>query len=499
MNLTRDLWIPVVFENGESSLVSLKDAFARGHEIRDLVATPPQRIVLTRLLVCVAQAALDGPRAEAEWWACRDRILPASVAYLERWQRKFELFGNDAFLQVASLKPKGNATLDNLGFGLAAGHNAVLFDHAANVDGRAHPDAWIALALLTYQCFSPGGTIGATTWSGASTPRNSEHAPCVEGSMLHAIIRGGSLLDTVHMNLLTKETVETGRLEWGRPVWEAMPACPTAASTYLGRLVPVARAIRLVVGKTEITLADGCRYPKLPQYRDPAATVMRVKTGPSNEEPRYRGVELSKHPWRDLAAVLSFSRTAVEGGAWVLGHLVPDAGHIDLWTGGLKVDKGKVIDVGEWNFHLPRSLVGSTELEKYRKGIELADGGYRTLGAATSAYCEDLSVPEFRRSKNRGFSLNDPRSRKRRAQLSSRATSFFWRVLDSTYGILIEAANDRTRDLAAEWYPIVRKAMEEAYQRACPRESVRQIRAYARGLQRLRLRKPGTKAMSTAP
>ena len=67
MNLVGDPWIPVIFNDGHSELVSLHDAFARAEEIRDLSATPPQRIALTRLLVCVAQAALDGPTDEADW------------------------------------------------------------------------------------------------------------------------------------------------------------------------------------------------------------------------------------------------------------------------------------------------------------------------------------------------------------------------------------------------------------------------------------------------
>ncbi len=83
MNLTGDPWVPVVFMSGESRLVSLRDAFRSGEEILDLAATPPQRVALTRLLVCTAQAALDGPNDEADWRSCRNRIASAAVAYLE--------------------------------------------------------------------------------------------------------------------------------------------------------------------------------------------------------------------------------------------------------------------------------------------------------------------------------------------------------------------------------------------------------------------------------
>ncbi len=44
--------------------------------------------------------------------------------------------------------------------------------------------------------------------------------------MLHALLRGDSLLDSVHRNLMTKRQAEQffGRKSWGRPVWEMMPA-----------------------------------------------------------------------------------------------------------------------------------------------------------------------------------------------------------------------------------------------------------------------------------
>lgn len=486
MNLTGDPWVPVAFASGESRLVSLVDAFNRGEEISDLVATPPQRVALTRLLVCIAQAALDGPTDEADWHSCRNRIAPASVAYLEDNKKCFELFGDRAFLQAPNIAPTDNATLDKLGFGLAAGNNAVLFDHEASSNGRAQSAVWSALALVTYQCFSPGGTIGSSTWSRVTTSRNSEHAPCVEGSMLHTIVRGESLLATVHMNLLTKEVARrAGNPDWGKPVWEQMPTAPgdpiivELTTSYLGRLVPVSRGIKLHAGSTKTTLVNACSYPKLP-HREPAATVVRRG---KDEKLAYLGVDLSKHPWRELASVLSSSHSLLEGGAWILGHLAPGQGHVDLWTGGLAANKGKVLDVAEWNFNLPLSLWGEPPLNKYRQGVQLADSGSASLRAAVGEYFKDLALSEFSRT--------DQRSREQRKKILTKAAALYWRTLDSSYGVLVDTANDPTRDLTGAWYGIVRGAMERAYERACARQSARQIRAYAKGYQRLRLRKPG--------
>lgn len=494
MNLTGDPWVPVVFATGEPQLVSLKDAFRRGEEIFDLVATPPQRIALTRLLVCIAQVALDGPNDEADWRSCRDHIAPAAVAYLEKWRERFDLFGERGFLQLPNLTPTDNATLDKLGFGLAAGNNAILFDHGASPEGRPHSEAWSAVALVTYQCFSARGRIGTSTWGAEATSGSSRDAPCLEGSMLHAIVRGDSLLATVHLNLVTKEMAErTANPAWGRPVWEQMPVGrgdPTAKTvrTYLGRLVPVSRGIKLNRGDTKVTLVDGCEYPKLPEYREPAATVLRV--GAQKDQPRYRRVDPSRHPWRDLASVLTLSKSFSEGGPWVLTHLQGD-GQVDLWTGGLAAREAKLLDVAEWVFHLPLSLIRSIELNKYHQGVDLAERGGRSLRDAVVCYFEDLAIGEFTSKDGARFSRNDPRSREQRSKVISKAAAFYWRALDSSYGVLVDAANDPTRSLASEWYGIVRAAMEGAYERACARQGARQLRAYAKGALRLRLRKPG--------
>jgi CRISPR system Cascade subunit CasA len=484
MNLSGDPWVPVVFSDGQSRLVSLADAFEQGEEILDLVVTPPQRVALTRLLVCIAQTALDGPEDEQDWQGCGADIVPAALAYLSKHKECFELYGEGGFLQVPNLTPSPSATLDRLGFGLAAGNNATLFDHAATPDGRPQSPSWSALALLTFQCFSPTGTIGSTTWRDVPTSRSSEHAPCLEGSMLHTIVRGKSLLATIHLNLLTKDLIRNApNLTWGNPVWERMPQGPDdpliaqTTTTYLGRLAPIPRAVKLDSEGTKVTLANGCSYPKLP-HREPAATVIRRGR---DEELAYLGVDLSKHPWRELGSLLAFSHSSLDGGAWILGHLGGSEGEVDLWTGGLAAKQGKVLDVAEWTFHLPLALVGEIELHKYREGVELANRASGSLQAAITAYFEDLAVSEFKR--------NDRRSLDQRRRILGKAGASFWRSLDSRYGVLVEAAVEPARPLDAEWYGAVRAAMTRAYESSCPHQSARQLRAYAKGDSKLKLRR----------
>src|SRR3989442_1254586 len=141
MNLTTDAWIPIVWDDGRPGSVSLHEAFERGREIQDLALRPHERIAVMRLLICIAQAALDGPEDFNNWKACRPRVAAMAVQYLKRWRKAFELFGSgQRFLQVAELKrpakkKKSNAVDDEgtsvskLDAALATGNNTTLFDN----------------------------------------------------------------------------------------------------------------------------------------------------------------------------------------------------------------------------------------------------------------------------------------------------------------------------------------------------------------------------------
>jgi CRISPR system Cascade subunit CasA len=355
MNLIGDPWIPVLDAEGKPRQVGLRDLYEQAYTLRDLSATPPQRIALMRLLICITQAALDGPANEREWYDCRDRIVPESLRYLDARQDRFELFGERPFLQVPTLEPKHNAVCDKLDFGLAAGNNTTLYDQSAGPDGRAHDAGWLARMLLTFQCFSPGGLIGTNTWNGDETGKTSEHAPCIEGSPLHLIIRGATVLDALHMNLLSREQVASlPNAAWGQPIWDAMPTRPGALAGdehslgYLARLVPMPRAIHLAPDRGTFTLAAGVSYTKLPGYREPSTTVV-VRGKGAKERLSHLNINLDKHPWRELGAVLALDSDGA-GGPRVLDHLrsLPtDDREIDIWTGGLAADKGKILDVAE--------------------------------------------------------------------------------------------------------------------------------------------------------
>ena len=173
MNLTTDPWIPALRADGQRSLFSLQDLFAQGHELRDLAVRPHERIALMRLLLCITQAALDGPKEEDDWEGCQSQIQPKARDYLEKWQGSFELFGEgERFLQLPNVEPASVSDEGNpatkLDLSLSTGNNTTLFDNLAGASRIIEPSR-SALNLLVFQNFAPGGRIGIVKWNGEDT------------------------------------------------------------------------------------------------------------------------------------------------------------------------------------------------------------------------------------------------------------------------------------------------------------------------------------------
>lgn len=487
MNLTTERWIPALRADGNRDLFSLLDLFAQAHELRDLAVKPHERIALMRLLLCITQAALDGPADEAEWETCQPLIQPRVRDYLTKWKSAFELFGDGPrFLQVPNLKPGKESDEGNpatkLDLALATGNNATLFDNFAG-ETRALRAARMATSLLAFQCFSPGGRIGVAKWNGKDTPGkgSSNHAPCTPSSMLHALILAENLLATIHRNLLTKESAmyDYGENRWGEPIWERpcdhdgdKAAQENATMTYLGRLVPLSRAIRLHEGGRALILANGLDYPIYPAFREATATIAKRK-----DDLALLPASTSRSLWRQLAAVSVQRRAASDAacGPLALSH-VSNSAETTLWVGAFVTDKAKIEDVVESSYALPAGMFNELGRAAYQHGVVHAEEREGVLIQAVKIYATSLKIV---------------------APSYERARQHFWTRVEQHLAALFALARepDLVADLpGSDWGKAVAAAARAAYEQSCPRQTPRQIEAYALGLRRLNHRpKPETK------
>lgn len=491
MNLTLDPWIPALRADGRRELFSLQDLFAQAHEVRDLEVKPHERIALMRLLLCITQAALDGPADDAGWESCEPLIQPRVRDYLAKWKAAFELFGDAGrFLQFANLKPgkeedDGNAAT-KLDLTLATGNNSTLFDNFAGEE-RTLLSARCAINLLAFQCFSPGGRIGVAKWNGADTPGkgSSNHAPCTPSSMIHTFVIGQTLLASIQKNLLTKEAVtdSIGSNRWGKPLWECLvktaadkASIANATGTYLGRLVPLSRAILLRNSGRFILLANGFDYPTFPAFREATATIFKRK-----DELAVLSASTSRSFWRQLSAVSVKRRNEADAasGPLALNHL-NGSFDVALWLGALVTDKAKIEDVVESSYSLPAGLFTEFGRAAYEKGVAHAEEREGMLIHAVKAYAASLK-------------LGNPAYDRARRQ--------FWTRVEQHLSALFDLA--RNHHLVANlpnsaWGQAVESAARDAYEQSCPRQSPRQIEAYAQGLRKLSFRSKSNHQITTA-
>ncbi|MCX6992068.1 MAG: type I-E CRISPR-associated protein Cse1/CasA [Kiritimatiellaeota bacterium] len=495
MNLTNDPWIPVVWENGKADKVSLLDAFQKGDQIRDLAVRPHERIALMRLLICIAQAALDGPKDRADWLSCRARLPQTAANYLAKWKHSFELFGDgQRFLQTANVKPaKDGGALDGslpskLDLTLATGNNTTLFDNAGGSD-RVFSSDTIALLLLSFQNFSPGGLISDVKWHDITMGRNSNHSPCIVKAMLHTYLKRFSLVDTVHANILARDHIKMLGYQWGKPIWEKMPDGPedseaiaNASCSYLGRLIPMSRAVRLSPDGRSLVMGAAIIYD--PEWREVAATVV-VRHHNDKSERTFLNASLAKSVWREAhsIAVLATAANQMPGGPLALASLDENKG-TDVWCGALVANKAKLLDAVESVFHIPGSMFTNEGRRLYQQGVEQAEYWGRKINRAVSTCHRELHDE-----------LDKAELHKRGNLVKQKASSHYWTAIEQKVPLLLALVKDpaplfpgeATKEnwSGTQWGKALARAAREAYELACPHTTPRQLKAYALGLNAL--------------
>ena len=498
MNLVTEPWIPVVRPDGKPDTASLMQVFTEGKQFSELAVRPHERIALMRLLICIAQAALDGPKDSYDWDDAPNALPQAAKKYLEKWEPSFHLFDSEKpFLQITwpILKDSAEKTtaVSKLDSALASGIKSTLFDHAGLMeDKRMFSPAATALMLVSFQNYAQGGGVSPSIWM--NKPKNYSDAPCKPSSMLHAFVRRDTLFNTICANLLTKEAVSIHFNKeqcWGRPVWEMMPssfedlpAKENTTQTYLGRLVPLSRFNRLNKDSGAMLLASGFEYPRYPEFPAEASATVVLNHDRTNRRLLGAG---AKAIWRELSALIALRKQGDVGGALTLGN-VSHKETLDLWIGALLIDQKKtaeVLDSIEAVFHIPSKMRTDSGRAAYSAEVQWAENLSGKLAWAVETYRKELDGGWEGRIKG----TRD--KNKLRGQLHATATRHFWTAVEKLRPLLmahmesIDTTADTVEQTRSAWRKAVHGAARQAYQLTCGQETPRQIRAYALGLDKL--------------
>lgn len=477
-NLIDSPWIPVRWRaaaTGDTpAMVSLDDAFSRSAEIADLDCAPHERIALTRLLVCITHAALGAPEDADEWGDFGNNLAEAIPAYLKRddIHPHFNLLGDGPrFLQEDVSSEKALVPMSKMIFNLATGNNPTLFDHSGGDAFRVVEQTYVPLALLTFQNFYP---LFGTGYKG--------RGPCSDANAIHTILCGNTLKDTICLNLLDSETINSLSDDgMGIPIWECYDKNSLSASTktFLGRLVPRHRSLKLRNNLDGFYHQNiSLEYPKWEPYREASTTVILNR----KEERKLLAAQLNKAVWRDLHALTVIKSENTVGAAPVLkSHLDQHSdGTARIWAGALITDlKAKILDTVESTFTVPKQLFCEAGQNIYAAGIEHAEAISKKLEFAVKIYWQEVTDP-------------DP---KKPAPAKGAALKQYWHSLGQQHRKLIQlAANPQDRigkaAIGAEgandvWTKVVCDAAIAAFDSVCPRSTPRQIQAYANGIKPL--------------
>lgn len=527
-NLVDEPWLPVTLaenfpdadQRGPLPRVSLREAFADGDKIVDLRCYPHERIALMRLLICIAQRALNGPEDESDWKQCRNRLAPEAGAYLEKYRDCFNLFGDGPrFLQAHGRGEPGQMPVFRLN--LVDKDGTTLFDRHVQ-PGRRMETEDLAVALVMYQSFAAYGMTGGNEPSRAGKKTKAgklkmerqfgEATLCRDGAALHAFILGANLRETIYANLVCRSQVARPMawVETAMPVWEyknvelaELPE-PEIKASYLGRLAPLGRAVWLREDRKTAEIANGLRYGVFADSKDAKTKKIKPGTGireltasfqPGKRHPdkprlvsAFAGDGVPKAAWRELHSIGVLRHSANRGGPVALEHLhamaTQEAG---LWSGALVYDQAKVGDVIESVFRLPIRFLEDDDAapqedprkcpgpnKTYRAGVELAGRWSDRLQRAVRAYYATF----------RGADLGN--------KVKNQAAMRYWTALEQVaepvllYDVALHSEkyfrNARDWIEKSPWGGEVKKAAADSYNSACPHSTPRQLRAYAAGL-----------------
>ncbi|NTU67617.1 MAG: type I-E CRISPR-associated protein Cse1/CasA [Chlorobiaceae bacterium] len=503
-NLIDEPWIPVIGKGR----ASLGEIFS-DPTLPALGGNPVQKIALTKLLLAIGQAACTPESTEELEKLDVETFHVECLRYLEKWYDRFWLYGEKPFLQMPSVKklieerkqrelksaPSApvrkkeaaekqaelNAFPRPIGMGfypdMPAENNTILsqFQIAETSD-----PAGMALFVVTLMNFALGGkrieknlTPLSPGFMGKSV--SAKAGPSIGNYIgyLHSFLTGPALLDTLLLNLLSREQISANpywKFGLGTPPWELMPegeTCPVATNlngSYMATLVALSRFV-LLEGEG-IYYVEGLQYPSHKEgWREPGMMVQF-----QDNQPKVVWVDPDKRPWRELPSMLAFLGNNANSGyecqfiKYGLARAKQRHQQIGIWSGGLRVSANAGDQSVKQDNDFVESLIlfDSTAIDelwysRFQQEMARLDRFSKMVYSATKKYFASQNMDG--------------------GALASNATALFWQLSERRFQELVDACYEPAR-LPAIGKTIAALALQ-SFDAFCPKETARQIDAWA--------------------
>ena len=470
-NLIDEPWIPVV----DVGRVSLRQLFSQPH-YRALGGNPVQKIALTKLLLAIAQSACT-PADDQEWTDLQPSGLAEKcLAYLDQWHDRFFLYGDKPFLQMPAIKAASIQPFGAVLPEVSTGNTTVLTQGQIE---RPMTNAEKALLVVQLMGFGLGGK--KTDNSVVLTPgyqsksKTGKPGPLMGFlGLLHNFLQGDSLQETLWLNLFTEDQVSMLSFYsrgMGTAPWEQMPVgeqCARAedlTSSLIGRLLPLSRFCLLA--EDGVHYSEGVSHPGYKEgVADPSVSVDF-----SSNAPKAIWVDPEKRPWRVLTALLSFfsqnSSTKFDCHQLRLCMLraMGCMQTIGIWSGGLRVSSnaGEQYVAGSDDFvesmiQLNSAILGELWFANLQLEMDELEKLAKIVYSATFAYFKNQNM------ENKGQ--------------AAQASNLFWQLCERRFQDLVGACGSIEQAYAMR--SIFARFVNKAYDTYCPRDSARQLDAWAK-------------------
>lgn len=480
-NLIDESWVPVA----DVGRVSLRHLFTDS-QLRALGGNPVQKIAVLKLLLAVAQAA-GTPKDILEWEAWGPKgVAERCLSYLDQSYHYFWLYGEQPFLQMPAIKKAALQSYGVVQAEVSTGNTTVL---TQTQQEQPISDADRALLLLVLMGFALSGkkTDNSVVLSpGYEGKRNHRGRPSSGKAgpalaymgLLHSFILGKTLWETIWLNLLTQQQVESsGQFPKGvgQPPWEQMPegeACARAdelKSSLMGRLVHVSRfclleenGLHYSEGLAHLDYNDG--------YTDPSVAVDY-----SRKRARVLWVNPEKRPWRELTGLLSFlSQQSSQGFECLqlqtgIERAQEVTSQFGVWSGGLRVSSNageQYVSGGndfvESEVWLHTNMLGELWFAQLQNEMTALDTLSKMLYSCVSCYFKDQSAEG--------------------TQLAAQATQMFWQLCERDFQTLVDHCDmdGDSQKKRAQLRLRFAGYVSKAYSQYCPTETARQMHSWAR-------------------
>ncbi|MDO3386828.1 type I-E CRISPR-associated protein Cse1/CasA [Gilvimarinus sp. SDUM040013] len=480
-NLIDEPWIPVA----DHGRVSLRQIFSNP-EYRSLGGNPVQKIALLKLLLAIAQSAAT-PKDEAEWNALgAEGLAERCLAYLDKWHDRFYLYGDKPFLQMPAIRAAKVQPFGAVLPEVSTGNTTVLSQVQVQRELNDGAKALLILSLMGFALSGKKTDNSIVLTSGYSGKMNNKGKPSTgkpgpavaHMGLLHNFLYGSDLCQTLWLNLLTQRNLEQMNIYTegiGCAPWEAMPAgedCEKARNlkrSLMGRLLPLCRFCLLV--------DDGLHYSEgiaHPGYKD-GVVDPSMAINNSGKEPKGLWVDPEKRPWRELTALLGFLDQSDTLGfqSWQIRNGLDRARDaVDtfaIWSGGLRVSSnaGEQYASGSDDFvesqiWLHSEILGESWFSQLKQEIDALDGLAKNLYGRVLGFFKEQTVDG--------------------SKIAPQATQLFWQLCERNFQDLVNQC-DQTEDAAGHRKKLRQRFanyVNQAYDKFCPRETARQMDAWAK-------------------